>query len=196
MKVFNVSFKIAVPIIITGIFVVAIFIALNYERLDRNFYIIFALTTIYIFLFGFAIGQKFAIPVKKLLQRATDLSEGNLTTRVYLETKDEFGDLAKVFNKIADELQESRSRTETTEKSVDMKVKARTQALEETIKALEQKVKNRTLELQRMVDESEIIQEKTKTKETETERLKKELQSLKQALNRYQAGKEALSKKK
>ena len=141
-------------------------------------------------------SNSFPQRVKKLLQRATDLSEGNLTTRVYLETKDEFGDLAKVFNKIADELQESRSRTETTEKSVDMKVKARTQALEETIKALEQKVKNRTLELQRMVDESEIIQEKTKTKETETERLKKELQSLKQALNRYQAGKEALSKKK
>lgn len=191
----NVSLKVAVPIIIAGVFIIAIFIALNYERLDMNFYIVFALTAIYIFLFGFATGQRFAMPVRKLLKRATDLSEGDLTTRIYLETKDEFGDLAKIFNKIADELEESRSKTEITEKSVGVKVKARTQALEETINALEQKVKNRTLELQRIVDESEKIQEKTKIKEIETEQLKKELSGLKESLNKYQSGKKVLSKK-
>lgn len=196
MKISNISFKIAVPIIITGIFIIAIFIALNYERLNKNFYIVFVLTAVYIFLFGFATGQKFAMPVKKLLKRAIDLSEGDLTARVYLETKDEFGDLAKIFNKIADELEESRSRTETTEKSVDIKVKARTQVLEETINALEQKVKNRTLELQRIIDESEVIQKKTKNKEMETEQLKKELNILKKALNQYQMGKRVLNKKK
>lgn len=191
----NVSLKIAIPIIIVGLFIITIFIALNYERLDANFYIVFALTAIYIFLFGFATGQRFAVPVKKLLKRATDLSEGDLTTRIYLETKDEFGDLAKIFNKIADELEESRSKTETTEKSVGIRVKARTQALEETINALEQKVKNRTLELQRIVDESEKIQEKTKVKETETEQLKKELNNLKESLDRYQSAKKVLKKK-
>ena len=196
MKISNVSFKIAVPIIITGIFIIAVFIALNYERLNKNFYIVFILTAVYIFLFGFATGQKFAMPVKKLLKRAIDLSEGDLTARIYLETKDEFGDLAKVFNKIADELEESRSRTETTEKSVDIKVKARTQALEEIINALEQKVKNRTLELQRIINESKVIQKKTKNKEMETEQLKKELSNLKEALVQYQTGKQFLGKKK
>ena len=191
----NVSLKIAVPIIVAGVFIITVFIALNYERLDINFYIVFALTAIYIFLFGFATGQRFAVPVKKLLKRATDLSEGDLTTRIYLETKDEFGDLAKIFNKIADELEKSRSKTETTEKSVGIRVKARTQALEETINALEQKVKNRTLELQRIVDESEKIQEKTKIKEVETEQLKKELNELKEALNKYQSVKKVLKKK-
>ena len=183
---FNISFKIAMPIIITGIFIITIFIGLNYGRLDRNFYIVFVITTIYIFLFGFATGQKFIVPIRKLLKRATDLSEGDLTTRVYLETKDEFSDLAKIFNKIADELEASRSKTETTEKSVDIKVKARTQILEETINALEQKVKNRTLELQRIIDASDSIQKKTKIKEIETEQLKKELDNLKKTLNQYQ----------
>ena len=196
MKMFNLLLKIAAPIIITGIFIIAIFIGLNYERLDINFYIVFALITIYIFLFGFATGQKFVVPVKKLLKRAVDLSEGDLTTRIYLETKDEFSDLAKIFNKIAGELEECRSKTETTEKSVDIKVKARTQILEETIRALEQKVKNRTLEFQRIIDALEIIQKKTKTKEIETEQLKKELDNLKKVLNQYQTKKVVLSNKK
>ncbi len=182
MKISNLSLKIAVPIIIAGIFIVTVFIALNYERLDINFYVVFTLIIIYIFFFGFAAGQRFAIPVKKLLKRAINLSEGDLTSRIYLETKDEFGDLAKTFNKIADELEESHSKIETTEKSVDIKVKAKTQALEEIINALEQKVKNRTLELQKIINESEIIREKTKTKEIETEQLRKELDNLKKAL--------------
>lgn len=196
MKVFNISLKIAIPIIITGIFIVTVFIALNYERLDLNFYIILSLVIIYIFFFGFATGQRFAVPVKKLLQRATDLSEGNFTTKIYLETKDEFGDLAKVFNKIAEELEESRSQTETTERSVGIRVKAKTQALEETINALEQKVKNRTLELQKVAEASEKIQEKIKNKEMETEQLKKELGRLKENLGKNETPKKVLSKKK
>jgi len=189
IKASNISLKVAIPIIVAGVFIITIFIALNYERLDANFYIVFALTAVYIFLFGFATGQRFAMPVKKLLKRATDLSEGDLTTRIYLESKDEFGELAQIFNKIADELETSRLKTETTEKSVGIKVKARTQELEETISALEQKVKNRTIELQRIVDESEKIQEKTKAKEAETEMLKKELNELKESLNKYQSKK-------
>ena len=196
MKISNISLKIAIPIIIAGIFIITIFIALNRERLNTGFYIIFTLTAVYIFLFGFATGQKLAMPVRKLLKRATDLSDGDLTARAYLETKDEFGELAKVFNKIANELQESRSKIETIEKSVDIKVKARTQVLEEIINALEQKVKNRTFELQRIIDESEMIQQKTKTKEVEITQLKKELDGLKEVLNQCQVGKKVLSKKK
>lgn len=194
MKISNVAFKIAAPIIITGIFIITIFIALNYERLDTNFYIVLALIAIYIFLFGFATGQKFVLPVKKLLKRATDLSEGDLTTRIYLETKDEFSDLAEIFNKIASELEKSHSKTETTEKSVGIKVKARTRALEETINALEQKVKNRTLELHKIIDELRMIQEKTKTKEIKTKQLKKKSNNPKRTLNKYQTEKRVLSK--
>lgn len=189
MTMSNLSFKVAVPIIIAGIFIVTVFIAINYERLDMNFYIVFALVSAYVFLFGFATGQKFASPVKKLLQRATDLSQGDLKSRIYLENKDELGELAQMFNKIADELEESKQKTETTEKSVDIKVKARTQALEEIIDALEQKVKNRTIELQKIADESRKLQDKTKIKEEETMALKRELMALRESLDRGQTTK-------
>lgn len=149
------SFKIAYPIIIGGLFIIVVFIALNYQDLSSSFYIILVLLVAYIFLFGFATGQNFAGPVRGLLQKAEDLSKGNLKSRFYPQSKDELGELARVFNKIAEEFEQSKSEAETLEKSVDIKVKARTQSLEETISALEQKVKNRTLELQRLVADSD-----------------------------------------
>lgn len=151
------SFKIAYPIIIAGLFIIVVFIALNYEDLNASFYIILILLVAYIFLFGFATGQNFATPVRRLLQKADDLSKGNLKSRFYEQGKDEFGELGRAFNKIAEEFEESKSQAATLEKSVDIKVKARTQSLEETISALEQKVQNRTLELQRMIEKSQKV---------------------------------------
>ncbi|KKP42890.1 MAG: Methyl-accepting chemotaxis sensory transducer, partial [Parcubacteria group bacterium GW2011_GWA2_33_14] len=149
------SLKIAYPIIIAGLFVIVAFVAFNYGTLTRDFYIIFFLLIVYIFLFGFATGQNFSSPVRKLLKSADSLSKGDLKSRFYLESKDELGELARVFNKIADNLQESRSETEMMEKSVDIKVQARTQPLEETIDALEQKIRNRTFEIQKTSTELE-----------------------------------------
>ena len=87
-----------------------------------------------------------------------------------METKDELADLAKVFNKIAEELESSQQQQESTEKAVGLKVQARTQALEETINALEQKVQNRTAELSRLVGDSD--------------QLKKELSDLRKKLDK------------
>ncbi len=162
------SFKIALPIILVGLFAVTIFIALNYEKLELSFYVVLLLLVIFVFFFGFAMGQEFASPVRKLLERATELSRGNLSSRIYLETKDELGQLARIFNRIAEELEESRDKTEKSEKSVDIKVRARTQALEETIYALEQKVKNRTMELERLINELKKLQEQIKDREKRT----------------------------
>ncbi len=185
----NITFKIALPIIFSGLFIITVFAALDYSRLDINFYIVFSIVVVYVFLFGFAVGQNFVSPVKKILQRALDLSKGNLSSRVYLETKDELGELAKVFNELADKLEENKSIIEATEKRVDIKVKARTEALEETISALEQKVKNRTLELEKMINDSQKLQEGAKNKEAEISDLKKQMDGLKPKLAYRQAGK-------
>ena len=104
----NITSKIAFPIIITGLFIITVFVALDYSRLDANFYIVFSIVIIYVFLFGFAIGQNFVSPLKKILQRAGELTKGDLSSRVYLESKDEIGELAKVFNEIADKLEENK----------------------------------------------------------------------------------------
>ncbi|MEK7562441.1 MAG: HAMP domain-containing protein [Patescibacteria group bacterium] len=168
--------KIAFPIILTGLFVITVFIALDYGRLDTNFYIVFSIVVVYVFLFGFAVGQNFVSPLKKILQRAEELTRGNLSSRVYLESKDELGELAKVFNELADKLEENKSTIEATERGVDIKVKARTEALEETITALEQKVKNRSLELEKMINDSKKLKEEINgIKEGASNRSKKKL---------------------
>jgi methyl-accepting chemotaxis protein len=150
----KIIFRIATPIIIAGFFVMMVFIALNYQNLSASFLIVFSLLAVYVFLFGFATGQELSSPIKQILNQANKLSEGDVTSKTYLEGKDELSEISRAFNKIADKLEESRIALEHTEKSVDIKVKARTQALEETINALEQKVKNRTIELERMIEES------------------------------------------
>jgi len=175
--------KVAIPIILVGLFAIAIFIAMDFEKLELSFYVVLFLLTVYVFFFGFAMGQSFASPIKKLLDRANELKRGNLSSRAYLETKDELSELAKVFNEIAEELEASRLQNENTEKSVDIKVRARTQALEETINALEQKIKNRTIELEKLIKESAFFQEQAKEKNVETAQLKQQLNSFKPKIN-------------
>ncbi len=157
----SISLKIAYPIILAGLFIMAIFVALNYQTLSNSFYIVLVFLVLYVFLFGFATGQNFAIPVKRLLQKADDLSRGDMKARFYSEGKEELGelgDLGRAFNKIAEGFEESKAEAAILEKSVDIKVRARTESLEETIRALEQKVKNRTLELQRVAEDLKKIQ--------------------------------------
>jgi methyl-accepting chemotaxis protein len=170
--------KIAVPIILAGIFSISIFMAIEYNNLDLSFYIILILLTLFVFFFGFATGQNLSSPVKKILENADELSKGNLSSRVYLETKDELAELAKAFNGIAEKLQESHAQEENTEKTVDIKVKAKTQALEETIDALEQKIRNRTAELQNMIKSLEKFQGESTIKELEITNLRNQIKSL------------------
>ncbi len=190
------SSKIALPIIIAGLFIMVSFVALNYENLNTAFYLIFSFITAYIFLFGFAIGQNFTAPVKKLLKKADDLSRGDLKSRFYAESKDEIGQLSNVFNKIADRLEESNSENELTKKSVGIKVEAETQSLREVIGALEQKVQNRSLELQRMVSDLEKFKEYSKTREAESEELKNQIMELKKRLEVHGVKKEKPKKPK
>ena len=183
------SFRIAFPIIIAGFFVMVTFIALNYETLNSSFYIIFFFLAAYVFLFGFAIGQNFTAPVRKLLQKADDLSKGDLKSRFYSESKDELGQLAGVFNRIADQLQESNDENEKTKKSVGIKVEAETQSLKEVINALEQKVQNRTMEIQKIFGDLEKFKENSKVMEAESVELKSKIAQLKEELEKRQGKK-------
>ncbi len=178
------SFKIAYPIIIAGLFIIVSFIALNYENLNSTFYLIFSFLVIYIFLFGFATGQNFTSPVKKLLQKADELSRGDLKSRFYLDNKDEFGQLANIFNRIADQLEESSNENEKIKKSVGIKVEAETQSLKEVIDALEKKVQNRTFEIQKMMGESEKFKEYSRTREAELLELKNQISALGEKLEK------------
>ena len=187
--------KIAIPIILVGFFVILVFIALNYESLSLEVYAVFTLVAVFVFLFGFAVGQRFSTPIRELLEKADSLSKGELSSRIYLETKDEFEELARSFNKIAEDLEKSRQDAHQAEGVADVRVRAKTQALEETINNLEQKVKNRAQDLQNMIQESERLQCVAKTRESEIMELKREIKQLKDAIGGYE-GKVQNPKKK
>jgi len=171
--------KIAFPIILTGVFVIVVFAALGYEQLAASIYIVILLLAVFIFFFGFFIGQNFSSPVKELLKKANDLSQGNLSSRVYLKTKDELSELAKTFNTIAENLEQSYNRGENAEKSIESKVRIQTQAMQESINALEQKIRNRTEGLGRAINELEKTKRSVARKETEISKLRKEVDELK-----------------
>lgn len=174
----KILFRMSFPIIIVGVFVMLVFMALNYESLSIEIYAIFAIVAIFVFLFGFAIGQRLASPMKQLLEKAEKLSGGELTSRIYLETKDEFEELGRSFNKIAEELEKSHATAETAENVADVRIRAKTQELEEQINNLEEKVRGRAQELQKIIEESEKLQELAKNRETEIVKLKKDIKEL------------------
>ena len=168
------SLKVAYSIIITGLFIIVVFIASTYQILDYNFYIVLIPLTAFLFLFGFATGQKFALPVKELLKDVDYLSKGNLKVRFQTKDKDELGQLARVFNKVAESFEQSRSEIE----SLDAKVKLRTATLEGIINVLEQKIKNRTLEFQRTTEDLEKTQAQLQQKDEEITDLRGQIDKL------------------
>jgi len=186
--------KVAIPITLVGIFTIIVFYAIGNGRLETSFFIVMLFLVIFVFFFGIAIGQSLSSPIKTILDQAMKLSSGNLSSRVYLESKDELSQLADAFNKIAEELKVSHEQQLNAEKSVGIKVKAQTRDLEETINALDQKVKNRTIELSRLVDESSKLQTDAKNKETEILQLKSELNNFKQKLGKYSKNQEVPKK--
>jgi len=141
-----------------------------------------------------AIGQNFAVPVRKLLKKADDLSKGDLKSRFYSESKDEIGQLAVAFNKIANQLEESNTENENTKKSVGIKVEAETQGFKETIGALEQKVQNRTLELSKINTDLEKFKESSRAREAEAAELKNQMADMKKKLEEH-SGKKAKPEK-
>lgn len=166
----KISLKIAYPIIITGLFIMVVFVSVTYDILSPNFYLVLIPLTAFLFLFGFAIGQRFASPVKEILKEADYLSKGNFKTRVSIDNNDELGQLAQIFNRIAEEFERSKS----TIGSLDMKVKLRTKTLEEIIVVLEKKIKNRNAEFQRVVEDLERTKSQVAVRDQEIADLKKQ----------------------
>ncbi len=166
------SSRISFPVILAGVFAITIFMALNYQNTNITFYITLLLLTLFTFFFGFAIGQNLSSPIKQLLEKAREISQGNVSGRIYLETKDELSELARTLNQIAEELELKTGESKKAEEIADIKVRARTKSLEETINNLDQKVKNRTIELERLMQEAKQLKQQAQANEAELNKLR------------------------
>ena len=139
------------------------------------------------------------IPVLEIQKGSEKIRAGNLDWRIVLKSRDELGDLAEGFNKMAKDLKASYGslekrvgeRTEELEKtkkelekekvSLEIKVKARTGELEELTAGLEEKVEQRTKELQDKLEKLEQFQKITIGRELKMVELKEEIERLKKS---------------
>ena len=137
------------------------------------------------------------IPVLEIQKGSEKIRAGNLDWRIILKNRDELGDLAKGFNKMAEKLKELyeslerrvRQRTKELENTkaelekskmvLEIKVKARTRELEELTAGLEEKVQQRTKELEQELKKLEKFQRITVGRELKMIELKKEIKKLK-----------------
>ena len=80
--------------------------------------------------FALTFVRAISIPIKKLTEGANRIAEGDLTVKIDVHTKDEIGQLAHSFNKMASELRRSYQ-------NLEEKVQMRTKELEERVKELD-----------------------------------------------------------
>lgn len=156
--------RISFPIILVGIFAISIFMAIDIKNTSPGFYITLLLLVLFTFFFGYAVGKNISSSIQQLLNKAKELRNGNFSTRIYLQTRDELSELAEVLNHIASDLELNQEEKKQSQELIDISVRARTKDLEEVIKNLEQKVRNRTAELDRLMNDLKKLQLQVKEK--------------------------------
>lgn len=76
------------------------------SNLYRMIMIIIVIITVFHIIFGFLLHRIIISPIKVLHRKSTEISDGNLSARVKLKSKDEIGQLGRAFNLMANSVQE------------------------------------------------------------------------------------------
>mgnify|MGYP001171506957 CR=1 FL=1 len=112
---------------------------------------IFILSSVLIFVFGlltlYLLSRFVTRPLRHMTKTVQKIAAGNLDLRLDINTSDEVGQLASIFNYGLDELQKTMLH------------------LEEARENLEKKVEERTAELQKQIEETEAVSRKLKESE-------------------------------
>ncbi len=125
---------------------------LTFDKMIGNF----TLVTVLFLIFSIIVIVVFSIktfirPLDKLSKGALRVQEGDLTTHVDIDTKNEIGLLAKVFNNMVDTLRQARDREKTYAENLEQEVKDRTREIRiknENLKSALQKLKQEGSERQ------------------------------------------------
>ena len=83
-------------------------------------------------LLSFQVANPIVRPIQRLTGDIKKLAAGNLSQRAVVNSKDEVGDLAAAFNRMAEDLALSKDKIDQYSKTLEEKVRQRTQALEKT----------------------------------------------------------------
>lgn len=120
-------------------------------------------------------------PLGELVKGTKQVAKGNLEFKINIETKDELGELAGLFNNMTEELKEMKVSLEEAKQGLEKEVESRTKELKATAEALEEskttleiKVRARTQELKDLNENlDEQIRERTKELEKKVQELQK-----------------------
>ena len=125
--------------------VVSVVYVFSYQSLDqrmRGVYRQLLLTLVPVLLVTLMIVVPFSItlsnPVAKLRRLIERIREGDLDTRIEVNTRDEIGELADAFNEMTADLKQSRNKLEEYSKDLENLVAERTKALEEVMQQVVQ----------------------------------------------------------
>lgn len=172
------SWKILYFILISGTFALVALAAANYQNLNADVYLIIYLVLIFLLLFGCAMAWAISRPLKKIVEAANELAEGNMHSRAHVRGDDELAQVAQALNKIGQNIEKSHKEKEELGQSVATKVHLITQPLHETIQALEQKVSHRTAQMHQATQLAQKLQFDLLLKEAEFVDLKGQMAKL------------------
>lgn len=130
---------------------------------------------IFIGFISYYFSKRITAPLKLLAKDLGIIGKGNLRHRVKIRTGDEIEEVGGAVNKMTEELEATHFAIEESKKTLEIKVRARTQELREFAADLEEKVKERTKELQERIDELERFHRLTVGRELRMLELKKSL---------------------
>ena len=137
--------------------------------------IFFATATLVGFLYSIGITNS----LKKLVQVSEKAAAGDLSGRAVVDSNDELGYLASVFNQMLGSLEEAEVRLKDVNTSLEQRVEERIKELNEAKAGLEKTVESRTAELKEKVEQLEKFEMMTVGRELKMRELKKEIDELK-----------------
>jgi len=132
----------------------------------------------------FLILRTIVDPLKKMTLACQEVRKGNLELKIDVKSKTEIGELADTFNEMTKDLRESHTALEEAKTVLEIKVQARTKELRELAEGLEEEVKRRTKEIQEKMAELERFQRLAVGRELKMIELKKEIERLKEELEK------------
>lgn len=100
------------------------------QELSTRTFLFGSIVLTLVILAAFLLSSSLTKNIAHLAQRMLKVSEGDLSTEIHLKGRDETVELAKVFNKMISDLQQSRNELEIINRDLDLKVKERTAQLE------------------------------------------------------------------
>lgn len=116
-----------------------------HRKNDQLFYsyLIFSIITVLAMLAASIIAMVFMMrtaiikPLKKIVYGLEQVEKGSLDARIDIQSNNEVGEIAKVFNKMTGDLERSRTKLEDYSKTLEQKVSARTEELNSKLVELE-----------------------------------------------------------